>query len=1276
MEGQQDDPAVASAISRSRNQALHGDFDGALATLDAALELQGILDDDKIQVYREAARVLMRRGFPLPAKNCLDQAIAIPIPASRLADAQRSRLPLLVHRAYVSIVGCGDEADEQAILAEAQQYVDAQLNVGKTGEIDEIKYDESCLEMYDFLTKIAMIGQLLHGRRGSDIERLSAATFGVLMCHLEVQRRYHGIHTIMASFLACTKPDQAIQRLESILAADGIPAVFRGLWSIELAKKLAKVSRVEDMASRLGEADQCFESCSHRWGRLEVQLLRLQHGLMSSPNALAVLVDLMGKHLQANFPYGVLQTALEVLTIAFAKGDFSTYFKIQEVLHNVCTAAGLTKERILREIQLLAVLNAGTNDAGKVLELGRKLYRECVHKRYWTPAYLAGRILCLAHLQLADLDESQRLALEIHAMSSREALKCESQAEYHLAHVRSMVARSEGGPSMHDKLGDIARWLLTTFPNDYDQLRGDTEEIEVGADKLCLVASLSLELSRKNAQNSQWFRTRAERSIARARLLADSLPEDDSLRINANCDDLLVIQLLHDGRNELDDTKEAEAIRVCDGLISRYDVRGPKFTKAIKYQMRANCNLQRFQKETDLQRFQKERDLQKEVSYLRLVEQDILQAETIFESIRSCQQIMIARHSRSRLYIMARRLFQGLVSDEGILAILNGLESACDMLRRELSALGSLEALRQKQKFVAVSQVCDLYQWAIGFSFECQKAEATWWWSQKRKARSLSDVLGIGVMVPAAIRKRIAEDKTASELYERLASLQTALGTADETDKVYIRQNLEEVEDEMRRHPAFAEFVLLRDGAIRGIGDLKSLAEGPEAILTGGRGIFFVDWVIHNDLIFVLTADCSRPVESCRLSVLPFGRSYIDEWIRNHWQTADGRRECIRRDNIRDPSKPLRRLDRLIAPVVDATKPGDMLILSPSGVLSSLPLHALNVNNGSGNGNGNMHLIERNPVLYAPSVSISQICLARSKEITQRDTQPLVFFGILDDAEREARMVYEQMEQLAGLDPNGRAFCGNRATKETFVEATRGAKLVHYHGHCRFAVDNPLQQCLVLASEGSSSPTGMPPQAPSDGGCGGTPSLVSSPSEEGQSDGVGITSLGVSRGLGGPAHISPQLKDLLTPSSISEPGSGREVLLSLQEENTLGDNLLMVPEVFNLGLTAPLVVLVGCDSASQAVSAGDEYLGLISGLLCAGAASVIGASWPIPSAAGRAFSDALYAHLKPSAESGDGLVDLAAALQEAALSIMDNPDTSAPYYWAGFCLYGSWVFRK
>ena len=106
------------------------------------------------------------------------------------------------------------------------------------------------------------------------------------------------------------------------------------------------------------------------------------------------------------------------------------------------------------------------------------------------------------------------------------------------------------------------------------------------------------------------------------------------------------------------------------------------------------------------------------------------------------------------------------------------------------------------------------------------------------------------------------------------------------------------------------------------------------------------------------------------------------------------------------------------------------------------------------------------------------------------------------------------------------------------------------------------------------------------------------------------------------------------------------------------------------------MVLIGCDSASQVVSIGDEYLGLVTGLLCAGAASVIGAYWPIPSAAGRAFSDAFYTNMKSSGLGGDGLINLAGALQKAALSIMDSPITSAPYYWACFCLFGSWVFQK
>jgi len=145
-------------------------------------------------------------------------------------------------------------------------------------------------------------------------------------------------------------------------------------------------------------------------------------------------------------------------------------------------------------------------------------------------------------------------------------------------------------------------------------------------------------------------------------------------------------------------------------------------------------------------------------------------------------------------------------------------------------------------------------------------------------------------MVPATVRERIARDNVADELYQKLVSLQTAPSTAEETERVYIRQNLKETEDEIRNLDAFREFVLLRDGAVQSIADLKSITASQRADIPAERSIIFVDWILHNDSAFVLTADCSRPGETCKLTVLPFGKSYIDEWIQQHWGTAEGRR--------------------------------------------------------------------------------------------------------------------------------------------------------------------------------------------------------------------------------------------------------------------------------------------------------------------------------------------------------------------------------------------------
>ena len=122
---------------------------------------------------------------------------------------------------------------------------------------------------------------------------------------------------------------------------------------------------------------------------------------------------------------------------------------------------------------------------------------------------------------------------------------------------------------------------------------------------------------------------------------------------------------------------------------------------------------------------------------------------------------------------------------------------------------------------------------------------------------------------------------------------------------------------------------------------------------------------------------------------------------------------------------------------------------------------------------------------------------------------------------------------------------------------------------------------------------------------------------------------------------------------------------------------LKAREVFELHLAAshPHVVLIGCGSGVERLDAGDEPLGLISGFLYAGASAVVATMWPIHDRlAGAAFSEHFYGlNMSDAGGVGKGrTINVARQLQRAALSIKAKEETKAPYFWAGFVLYGDW----
>ena len=123
------------------------------------------------------------------------------------------------------------------------------------------------------------------------------------------------------------------------------------------------------------------------------------------------------------------------------------------------------------------------------------------------------------------------------------------------------------------------------------------------------------------------------------------------------------------------------------------------------------------------------------------------------------------------------------------------------------------------------------------------------------------------------------------------------------------------------------------------------------------------------------------------------------------------------------------------------------------------------------------------------------------------------------------------------------------------------------------------------------------------------------------------------------------------------------------------DGLLSFREVFDLQLDADVVILSACDTAGAASSAasreagvatGGNYAldGLVRAFVGAGARSVVASHWPVPDT-----YDATKRLISGMIEARPGQ-PLADALGDAQRGLMDDADTSHPFYWAAFIILG------
>jgi CHAT domain-containing protein len=123
------------------------------------------------------------------------------------------------------------------------------------------------------------------------------------------------------------------------------------------------------------------------------------------------------------------------------------------------------------------------------------------------------------------------------------------------------------------------------------------------------------------------------------------------------------------------------------------------------------------------------------------------------------------------------------------------------------------------------------------------------------------------------------------------------------------------------------------------------------------------------------------------------------------------------------------------------------------------------------------------------------------------------------------------------------------------------------------------------------------------------------------------------------------------------------------------DGLLTFAEIFDLSLDADLVILSACNTASTSglaanleagVTIGGDFAldGLVRAFVGAGGRTVVASHWPVPddyNATGRLITGFF--------ETAPG-VATAEALRLAQVALMDDAETSHPFYWSAFAVVG------
>ncbi|GME60238.1 hypothetical protein BR93DRAFT_208319 [Neofusicoccum parvum] len=377
-------------------------------------------------------------------------------------------------------------------------------------------------------------------------------------------------------------------------------------------------------------------------------------------------------------------------------------------------------------------------------------------------------------------------------------------------------------------------------------------------------------------------------------------------------------------------------------------------------------------------------------------------------------------------------------------------ETLATIERCDMAALKPERAVLAKQALRRDDNAQAVYDVAIQVHNHVEDYENTWNWIQRSKARSVSDMLALGVNLPADLVSEIDQHPELREQMDQERSLLESIGEAQSSEKIYLQKQLDALRKKMRAKPILQKVLDLREGQPVSVSGLRDL--GKRRAAEGQSRVVFVDWVAINGHIHCLIVSESE-VKKVAIGLTvedatEWKKTYLrQEGRKNHPLEEDEMPESETADNAppHNPIAALRKLFKYVQEVVQETN--DAII----------------------DENSDTSLIERNPIVYTSSMTTLEHCasrqLYRQRTATDIGRSFIAVFeetesGAFGASERATRdQIYSSIRKIATKNPGSSSLFGNEASLSSVSQAF-DADFVYFFGHCDFEQENMLHQGL------------------------------------------------------------------------------------------------------------------------------------------------------------------------------------------------------------------------